>query len=289
MQSHLFQICTFVVFVFWSSHNHTPIKHSCPVKKITEFQQTIPRGTLDANSSKPFQSQGPHTFDTAFEWKSRALTITWSQSLVWVWSGPKVCGHIEGIFQLHKQFCPLAWLGNCLIWPTIVNHFRIKVEMQKIHEIKNRFLFSLSDRTCTLSFVDNKTYYDVYILSTQSNLKVIACIYLCLVQESYHRRPASQLLNIKFINAMTNQVRGEKKNINPFKCTHQLLFYLAIWWFMMSLFHFVYPLVGQRILSNTFMTFIQLATEFASNCQFRHQHTSRRESTRVIERNMQIY
>ena len=56
----------------------------------------------------------------------------------------------------HKQLCVLAWLGNCLIRLAFVNYFRINVGMQKLHEIKSRSSFSLSDRTCSLSCVDNK-------------------------------------------------------------------------------------------------------------------------------------
>ena len=31
--SNLFQTCVFMVFVLWSSLNHTPIKYRCPIKK----------------------------------------------------------------------------------------------------------------------------------------------------------------------------------------------------------------------------------------------------------------
>jgi hypothetical protein len=41
--------------------------------------ESVFRGSLDINSGRPCQNQGPYTAGAAFGWESGALTITWSR------------------------------------------------------------------------------------------------------------------------------------------------------------------------------------------------------------------
>ena len=80
---HKFKMCFHDLHGF--SHGILWIMFHGPLKFATS---PPPTNRLDANSSKPCQSQGPSkTTNTTFGWESRALTPTWSQPLARVWNG----------------------------------------------------------------------------------------------------------------------------------------------------------------------------------------------------------